>query len=191
MDQQLYGGNAVAKREPHGPKKAINPGRQAKGAPLSAVVALACTVALITALLATFTGGSADVSARIQLRLSEIMTSNGSTIVLSDGVLPDWIEIENASDETVDLTGWALVSQAKPSNAFAFPGGKLKPGERVMVYCDNRDKSIVDGNYHAPFRLSASGATVALLDKRGNTADVVTTPALARDQVYCRDAGGE
>ena len=157
--------------------------------PLPAVVALACVLALVVGMSTVFTG-SASNDIEEPLRLSEIMTSNGSTVILNDGRVPDWIEIENISDHAVDLTGWALVSQAKPSNAFAFPGGTLKAGERVVVYCDNEGKSIVEGNYHAPFRLTASGATVALLDKRGNTADVVTTPALARDQVYCRDASG-
>ena len=155
---------------------------------MPAVIALVCVLALIAGLSTAFTGSAADDAE--PLRMSEIMTSNGSTVILSDGALPDWIEIENCSDRTVDLTGWALVSQAKPSNAFAFPGGTLGAGERVVVCCDNQGKSIIDGAYHAPFRLSASGATVALLDKRGKTADVVTTPALARDQVYCRDAQG-
>ena len=164
-------------------------GRQAQNASLPAVVALVCAVALVAGLLSGFSGGAADVAE--SLRLSEIMTSNGSTVLFSDGALPDWIEIENISNADVDLTGWALVSQAKPSNAFAFPSGTLKAGERVVICCDNQGKSVIDGQYHAPFKLSASGATVALLDKRGNTADVATTPALARDQVYCRDANGE
>ena len=163
---------------------------QAQGAPVPAIVALVCAVALVAGLLSGFAGGAAD-GVDAPLRLSEVMTSNGSTIVLADGEMPDWIEIENVSDAPVDLTGWALVNQAKPSNAFAFPGGTLGAGERVVVYCDNVRKSLVNGQYHAPFKLSASGATVVLLDKRGNTADVVTTPALARDQVYCRDADGQ
>ena len=189
IDHLLYGGNAVANREPGTSNKTARPGRQAQGAPLPAVIALVCVVALIAGVISTFTAGAAD-GVDAPLRISEVMTSNGSTIILSDGGMPDWIEIENVSGAPVDLTGWALVSQAKPSNAFAFPGGTLGAGERVVVYCDNVRKSLVNGQYHAPFKLSASGATVALLDKRGNTADVVTTPALARDQVYCRDASG-
>ena len=179
----------MANREPGTSNKTARPGRQAQGAPLPAVIALVCVVALIAGVISTFTAGAAD-GAQAPLRMCEVMTSNGSTVILSDGGMPDWIEIENVSNAPVDLTGWALVSQAKPSNAFAFPGGTLGAGERVLVYCDNVRKSLVNGQYHAPFKLSASGATVALLDKRGNTADVVTTPALARDQVYCRDAGG-
>ena len=157
-----------------------------------AVIALACVVAVITGLITTWMVPSASTEgASDALRISEIMSSNGSALVLSDGSLPDWVEVENTSNVSVDMTGYALVTEAKPSNAFAFPGGMLAPGARVLVYCDDSGKSLVDGEYHAPFKLSSGGETLALLNKRGSAVDVVDVPSLARDQVYCRNASGE
>ena len=156
-----------------------------------AVIALACVVVL-TGLITTWMAPSASMeSASDALRISEIMTSNGSALVQADGSLPDWIEVENTSNVAVDLTGYALVTEAKPSNAFAFPGGMLAPGARVVVYCDDSGKSLVGGEYHAPFKLSSGGENLALLNKRGQAVDVVAVPSLARDQVYCRDGSGE
>ena len=124
------------------------------------------------------------------LRVSEVMTSNASTLVGDDMGIVDWIELENASSMPIDLTGYALMRQTKPAQAFAFPSGTLQPGEFVLVYADGSGKALQADGYHAPFRLPASGE-LALIDKAGNGVDLVELPALARDQVYCRDAAGE
>ena len=125
------------------------------------------------------------------LRISEVMSANASTRVDNDAGIEDWIELQNASDHPVDLTGYALVRQTKPAQAFAFPGGTLQPGEYVLIHADGSGKSRQADGYHAPFRLPASGETLALLDKSGSGVDIVEIPALARNQVYCRDASGQ
>ena len=180
----------MAKRKPAKKNNAYGGGGTRITTP--AMIALACVAALVVGLISNWIvpAGSTE-GAQSPIRLCEVMASNGSTLALSDGSLPDWIEIENTSGASVDLTGYALVTEAKPSNAFAFPGGLLAPGARLVVYCDDSGKSLVNGEYHAPFKLSASGETIALLDKRGAGIDAVTTPALSRDQVYCRNEAGE
>ena len=156
-----------------------------------AVIGLGVAVAVV---LGAFNIGAAPVASTEgaeTLRISEVMAANASTLILSDGGMPDWIELENVSGATLDLTGYALLTESKPSNAFAFPGGRLAPGEKVVVYCDDNGHSVVNGEYHAPFRLSASGENIALLNKRGQGVDMVQTPSLAKDQVYCRDDSGQ
>ena len=125
------------------------------------------------------------------LRISEIMASNASTLVGDDMGIVDWIELENTGDAPIELTGFSLMRETKPAQAFAFPGGTLQPGEFVLVYADDSGKALQADGYHAPFRLPASGEDLALIDKAGNGVDLVELPALARDQVYCRDAAGQ
>ncbi|MBR1559521.1 MAG: lamin tail domain-containing protein [Clostridia bacterium] len=156
-----------------------------------AVMAVGVALALLLGGMSVWMAPKASTESADPLRISEVMAANASTIILSDGTMPDWIEVENTSGKPVDLTGYALLTGSKPSNAFAFPSGTLAPGGRIVVYCDGSGKSIVNGEYHAPFRLSASGETIALLNKRGLGVDLVETPALAKDQVYCRDDAGE
>ena len=172
-------------------QKRIPPNRRPSPLRLTApaAIALGCVLALFLGILGPVR--TASTEAAEGLRISEIMAANASTLILEDGGLPDWIELENTGDGAVDLTGYALLTESKPSNAFAFPSGRLGPGEKVVVYCDGSGKSIVNGEYHAPFKLSAAGETIALLNKHGEGVDLVTTPALAKDQVYCRDAAGE
>jgi hypothetical protein len=119
------------------------------------------------------------------------MTANASTKAGNAEGIVDWIEIQNVSARPIDLTGYALVRQTKPAQAFAFPSGVLQPGSFVLVYADGSGKALQADGYHAPFRLPASGETLALVDKSGNGVDLVEIPALARDQVYCRDNSGQ
>ncbi len=135
-----------------------------------------------------FTGSKAASGSG--LRVSEVMTANASTLVGDAGIV-DWVELENTSDQPINLDGYALMRQMKPSQAFTFTGGTLQPGEFVLVYTDGSGKPQQADGWHAPFRLPASGDELALIDKAGNGVDLVQLPALARDQVYCRDAAGE
>lgn len=179
------------------PKKNSKPAWQARrpmGA-LPGVIALIGAVALLVTWLAQnsalgrnparASGGESG------LRISEVMASNASTLVGDDMGIVDWIELENTGDRAIDLTGFALMRETKPAQAFAFPGGTLQPGDFVVVYADGSGKAMQADGYHAPFRLPASGENLALIDKAGNGVDLVALPALARDQVYCRDAAGE
>ena len=108
--------------------------------PLPAAIALIGAVAmLLTWLLQSsplFTlRASADNRAG-GLRISEVMSANASTRVGNGSGIEDWIELQNASDRAIDLTGCALVRQTRPAQAFTFSGGTLQPGEYVLVHAD-------------------------------------------------------
>ena len=109
------------------------------------------------------------------------MSSNASTLVGDAGIV-DWIEVQNTSDRPIDLTGVALMRQTKPAQAFAFPGGTLQPGAYAVVIADGSQKEQQADGWHAPYRLPASGETLALLDKSGDGIDLVEVPALGRNQ---------
>ncbi len=134
--------------------------------------------------------GSAGASGETGLRISEVMSANASTQVGDALGIADWIELQNTSDAPIDLTGYALMRETRPAKAFAFPGGVLQPGAYVLVYADGSGQAQQADGYHAPYRLPASGETLALMDKRGRGVDQVSVPSLDRDQVYCRDASG-
>ena len=131
-----------------------------------------------------------SASAAPVLRISEVMTSESTARVGANALAADWIEIENTSGQTVELTGYVLMRETKPAQAFAFPRGAIAPGEYVVVICDGSGQPLQDDGYHAPFRLPSSGELLSLLDKRGAEVDQLELPALSKDQVYCRDAQG-
>ena len=172
-------------------KSAKNKRRRAGRFDPGALTALALALAAALSLgFASSRAIPASGAASVALRISEVMAANGASLVAEDGSMPDWVELENASDRPLELSGWALLTQSRPSRAFALPGGQLQPGERVVIYCDEGKGGANDGQCHAPFRLSAAGETLVLLNPHGLEQDSVTTPALSEDQVYCRDEAG-
>ena len=48
---------------------------------------------------------SADAAA---LSISEVMAKNTATLLADDGTFPDWIELTNTSDHSINLKGWSL-----------------------------------------------------------------------------------
>lgn len=73
---------------------------------------------------------------------------------------PDWIELVNASDETISLSGCALSDDAR--NLAAFPlSGELRPGAYLVVPCGDG----AEGS--APFALNALSDRIYL--SRGGT----------------------
>ena len=117
------------------------------------------------------------------IRMSEIMSSNATTRILSGNASPDWVEIGNFGTKPVNLKGYSLAKHAK-GVSFTFPDHTLEAGECALVYCDGTLRT--EGEYHAPFRISSEGDTVMLFNAVGTAIDTVNLPALGRDQSYVR-----
>ena len=95
-----------------------------------------------------------------KIRVSELMVKNRATLPDEDGDFPDWLELENISEDTVDLGGWMLRdSEKKPF--WIFPELQLEPGERTLLFLSGKD---LPG--HADFALS-EGETLQILTDLG------------------------
>ena len=95
-----------------------------------------------------------------KIRVSELMAKNRATLPDEDGDFPDWLELENVSEDTVDLSGWMLRdSEKKPF--WIFPELQLEPGERTLLFLSGKD---LPG--HADFALS-EGETLQILTDLG------------------------
>ena len=95
-----------------------------------------------------------------KIRVSELMVKNRATLPDEDGDFPDWIELENISEDMVDLGGWMLRdSEKKPF--WIFPELQLEPGERTLLFLSGKD---LPG--HADFSLS-EGETLQILTDLG------------------------
>lgn len=95
-----------------------------------------------------------------KIRVSELMVKNRATLPDEDGDFPDWLELENISEDTVDLGGWMMRdSEKKPF--WVFPELQLEPGERTLLFLSGKD---LPG--HADFALS-EGETLQILTDLG------------------------
>ena len=120
------------------------------------------------------------------VRINEIMTSNQRTLALADGSLPDWIEITNTGNHSVNLKDYSLSKTADSVSIFTFPDMSLEPGGCMLLYADSKLSETVEKEMHVPFRLSSAGDTLMLFNAGRTAIDTVNIPAMGGDHSYMR-----
>lgn len=132
----------------------------------------------------------AEIASTRGVRINEVMTSNKTALSDESGAYPDWIELINASNSTVDVSGWALLDKTSRSAYFTFPAYQLEPGETVIIFASGRLQNEPSAEFHAPFRLSSSGDTLMLFDENSSVVESINIPALGANQSYARAENG-
>jgi hypothetical protein len=111
------------------------------------------------------------------LVISEFMAVNDS--VLEDpsepDEFPDWIEIYNPTDTTINLNGWYLANWNSDNpdpnlRDWQFPDVNIGPGEFLVVFASNSDIRDPNAPYlHTNFSLAQIDECVAIVAPDGNT----------------------
>src|SRR5262245_22803370 len=99
-------------------------------------------------------------SAQDDVRITEFMASNTRTLADENGSFEDWIEIFNASTNTVNLLNWSLRDSA---NTWLFPNTNITPGAFIVIFASGNDRRIPGAPLHTNFRLSGDGEYLALV----------------------------
>ena len=100
--------------------------------------------------------------------ISEFVASNNSSFDDGYGNSPDWIELHNAGDMAVDLSGYHLTDNASNVDKWTFESSTvLDPGEFLVVFASSRDEIDPSGFRHTNFKLSAGGEYVGLASPDG------------------------
>lgn len=118
--------------------------------------------------------------------ISEIMTSNRSTVTGAAGILCDWVELYNAGNTTAVLDGAYLSNDPADRAKWQIPNLRLEPGERKLIFCAGD----LAETGEADFSLSRSGCTVVLTGAAGNVLSQVECPQLDQDRVWALQADG-
>lgn len=122
--------------------------------------------------------------------ISELMSSNASTIAAADGVFHDWVELHNPHAEPIDLRGWFLSDDDDRPARWQLPARELAPGGHVVVFASGAGGVDADGALHADFRLARSGAPLLLVEPDGRTvAERIPPVEIPRDASFGRDPG--
>ena len=127
-----------------------------------------------------FAGLGLPVQAEAILRITEVMSSSGTTGTPT----PDWFELSNVGDATVDITGWKM-----DDNSYAFGSAvalngitNIPAGESVVFFEDTTTNNVAAfksfwggmsgkqvGTYSGSgVGLSSSGDGVVVFDSTGN-----------------------
>lgn len=120
------------------------------------------------------------------LLINEVVASN--QLSLQDEVYgsPDWIELLNASHESLSLNAYYITDNVEaPQKAFRLPEVTLRPGEFYLLYANKKG-----GDNSLGFSLNKSGETLTLLDAHMEEVSSLIVPALIRDVSYARRDDG-
>lgn len=93
---------------------------------------------LLTAVLTGFLFSSLSHSQPIVI--NEVMASNDSTVADDEGQWPDWIELYNGGNETVNLSGWGISDDPERPYRWVFPSVEIGPSSYLLVWASGKDK---------------------------------------------------
>ena len=120
------------------------------------------------------------------VHLSEVMTDNTSC-PSAEGLLYDWVEIENTTGRDFDLGGYYLTDDPEVGK-YCFPAGSVVPARGYLVVWCSPD---AEGEEYAPFGLRKEGGeTLALLNKNLVAVDRAETVKTTAGQSLVRASDG-
>ena len=124
------------------------------------------------------------------LFINEVMSINNNVIGDQYNEFEDWVEVYNASNDTVDLAGYYFTDNF---NSKMIPYGndstKIAPKGHKLFWADEESEQGVN---HLNFKLSSSGDYVALYSPdRFTKIDEVTFSAIPANQSYGRFSDGD
>ena len=120
--------------------------------------------------------------------INEVMPANVSYIFDHSYNYGAWVELFNASEETIDLAGYSISDEADSPRKFVFPEnmGKIAPGEFKIIFFDNNDLD----TRHANFKLDCEGATLYLFSGEGTLISSVEYGYAYPNLSYARETDG-
>ncbi len=122
--------------------------------------------------------------------INEILTANTTINQDEDGSYQDWVELFNASAVTVNLSGYGLTDDALLPYKWTFPSVTLAPGQYLLVWCSDKNRTDPAFPLHTNFKLSSAGDVVILTNTSGTAIDNVPATTLLQNVSYGRLPNG-
>jgi len=93
--------------------------------------------------------------------INEVLASNANGIVDSDNDSSDWIELFNASELSLNLSGYYLSDDPDNLTKWVFPNVDIKAGGYLLIWASGKDTK-TQSELHTNFKLSSSGEFIGL-----------------------------
>jgi len=125
------------------------------------------------------------------LHVNEVMAENLKTLPDEDGDYPDWIELYNSADFSINLEGYGLSDKEDNPFRWILPDVTIEPGQYLVVFASRKDRRDPEaGHLHTNYQIQATGETVVLTHPLGITMDTLHTGKLAPDMSVGRYPDG-
>lgn len=127
------------------------------------------------------------------VRINEVMSNNDTSLEDGDGDYPDWIELVNFGESTVDLKDFGLSDNPNRLDKWTFPeGALLEPGAYLIVFASGKeDGEVPAGEWHTGFQIRNGMEPVILTDSEGQVIDQLHPGPLASDHSMGRSRDDE
>lgn len=144
----------------------------------------------------SFAGGSYNYTVNpaavaSDVRITEFMAGNTTTIRDNDGEFSDWVEILNGGAQSLNLGGWYLTDNAANPTKWRFPTGLTLPASSyLLVWASDKDRTNLAAPLHTNFKLNKSaGNFLGLVYSDGATvvSSFTSYPQQFDDVSYGRD----
>src|SRR5690349_22114858 len=103
---------------------------------------------MLASLLLFFIAAKSDA----QVVINEVMSSNFSAMQDEDGKYNDWIEIYNAGNSSLNISGYGLSDDATDKFKFTFPDFVLASHEHVLVIANDENKTLIGAHWESAVR---------------------------------------
>jgi hypothetical protein len=152
-------------------------------------IAFCAIAAALTPLL--FACSASGLTDRGELVVNEIVSSNSRSLVDDTLGTPDWIELYNAGNAPLDLSGYGVSDNLRKLHKFVIPEGTiLGAGDYLVLYATNSGDNVAKGAMVTNFGLSKSGDYLYITDAYFGIVAQMEIPALYTDISYARAADG-
>lgn len=83
------------------------------------------------------------------IRINELMASNTESILDEDGDTPDWLELNNFGESTVDLSDYYLSDDPDDLFKWQIPGILLAPDDPLLIFASGKDRAQLPLNWYS------------------------------------------
>jgi hypothetical protein len=117
------------------------------------------------------------------LIISEFCADN-SRLEDEDVETPDWIEIYNGQNASVNLNGWHLTNSPANPGFWTFPAVTLAPYQYRIIYASGKNRALTTGQLHTNFILPKDAGYVAVTAADNTVVSSYTYGTQAQDVSY-------
>ena len=121
--------------------------------------------------------------------INEIVTSNSTINTDEDGTYQDWVELYNNGPVAINLDGYGLTDNTDLYK-WVFPAVTINPGQFLLVYCSDKNRTIVGQPLHTNWKISSDGETISLTAPGNIPVDVIPATVITQNNSYGRFPDG-
>ncbi len=132
-----------------------------------------------------------SVAGAQEVFINEVMASNATTLADEDGDFEDWIELYNAGDGKVNLSGYGLSDDYHEPFRWILPDVDIEAGGFLLIWASGKDRADPAGLLHTNFRISRDGEEVLLTRPDGTMQDELVPTFIPTDVSFGRKPDGK